>query len=294
MSVPTARCRACYEVESSFSLRDTVVIMPFINYISAVLIEDDWKYFEGYNMKLTLTAISILTALLLFSCREKEEEPQEQHVQPPQQISAGANVHTVVIQEVVQASAYTYLKVKEKDRDYWIAITKRDIEAGETLSFAGGLEMKNFESKDLKRTFETIYFVDKIIGDEPLSTISKQSVEMPHRMKPVIEKKEISIEPIEGGITIGELFSNKDSYANKTVLVKGQVTKVNRAILGKNWVHLQDGTSGSGKYDLTITTQDEVSLGDVVTFEGKIVLNKDFGAGYAYDVLIEDAKQQVE
>ena len=98
----------------------------------------------------------------------------------------------------------------------------------------------------------------------------------------------------EGGITIGELFSNKDSYANKTVLIKGQVTKVNRAIMGKNWVHLQDGTSGSGNYDLTITTQDEVSPGDVVTFEGKIALNKDFGAGYAYDVLMEDAKRQAE
>jgi len=64
--------------------------------------------------------------------------------------------------------------------------------------------------------------------------------------------------------------------------------------MGRNWVHLQDGTSGSGNYDLTITTQDEVSLGEVVTFEGMIVLNKDFGAGYAYDVLMEEAKQQDE
>ena len=113
-------------------------------------------------------------------------------------------------------------------------------------------------------------------------------------MKPAIDKKEISIEPVEGGISIGELFSNKDSYANKTVLIKGHVTKVNRGIMGSNWVHLQDGTSGSGKYDLTITTQDEVSVGDIVTFEGMIVLNKDFGSGYAYDVLMEKAKQQAE
>lgn len=245
-------------------------------------------------MKLTLTAISFLTALLLFSCREKEEEPQEQYVQPPQQSSAVANVHTVVVQEVIQARAYTYLNVKEKDSDFWIAITKREIEAGETFSFAGGLAMKNFESKDLQRTFETIYFVDKIAENEPLPSAGKQSEEIPHRMKPAIDKKEISIEPVEGGISIGELFSNRDSYANKTVLIKGQVTKVNRAIMGRNWVHLQDGTSGSGNYDLTVTTQDEVSLGEVVTFEGMIVLNKDFGAGYAYDVLMEEAKQQAE
>jgi hypothetical protein len=198
-----------------------------------------------------------------------------------------------VVQEVIQASKYTYLKVKEKDRAFWIAIAKREIEAGETISYAGGLEMKNFESKDLQRTFETIYFVDKI-SDQPSVPAGHPSIEMPHGMKPVIDKKEISIEPIEGGITIGELFSNKDSYANKTVRIRGQVTKVNRAILGKNWVHLQDGTSGSGSFDLTVTTQEEVSVGDVVTFEGTIVLDKDFGAGYAYDVLMEEAKRQAE
>ena len=255
-------------------------------------------------MKLALAAISILTVLSLFSCRQKEQELREQQAQAQQQIQsqehdhpqqqAGLNLRTGVVQEVLQASAYTYLKLKEKDRDYWIAITKREIKAGATVSFVGGLEMKNFESKDLQRTFETIYLVDKIDGDESLTSAGKQSEEIPHRMKPAMDKKEISIEPVEGGTTIGELFSNKDSYANKTVLIKGQVTKVNRAIMGKNWVHLQDGTSGSGNYDLTITTQDEVSIGDVVAFEGTIVLNKDFGAGYVYDVLMEEAKRQAE
>jgi len=271
-----------------------VDMMPFIHYINVVLKEDAWNYFEGNKMKLTLTAILVLTALLLFSCREKEEKPQEQPVQPPQQTGAGANVHTVVVKEVIQASAYTYLKVKENDRDFWIAITKREIEIGETLSFAGGLEMKNFESKDLQRTFETIYFVDKIDSNQPSPSAGNPSIEMPHGKKPVIGQKEISIEPVEGGITIGELFSNRDSYANKSVLIKGQVTKVNRAIMGRNWIHLQDGTSGSGSYDLTVTTQDEVSVGDVVTFEGTIVLKKDFGAGYAYDVLMEKAKRQAQ
>ena len=245
-------------------------------------------------MKLTLTAILVFAALLLSSCRGKEEEQQGQYVQPPQQNIAGANVRTVVVQEVIQASGYTYLKVKENDSDLWVAITKREIKVGETFSFADGLAMKNFTSKELQRTFETIYFVSKISGNEPSLSGSKQSEVNPHRTKPTMGKKEISIEAVEGGISIGELFSNRDSYANKTVLIKGQVTKVNRAIMGKNWVHLQDGTSGSGEFDLTITTQDEVRVGDIVTFEGLIVLNKDFGSGYAYEVLMEEAKQQAE
>jgi len=121
-------------------------------------------------------------------------------------------------------------------------------------------------------------------GDEPSGT-------SPHT-KAVVERLEISLERADGGITIGELFSNRQSYANKTVRIRGQVTKVNRAIMGKNWVHVQDGTSDAGDYDLTITTIDDAKPGETVTFAGKIVLNKDFGSGYAYDVLMEEAQRQ--
>ena len=243
-------------------------------------------------MKLILTAISILLALTSLSCREKDQEQQAQQQQQMQQGSAAADLHTVVVQEVIQATSYTYLNVKEADRDFWIAINKREIEPGTTISFADGLEMNNFQSKDLKRTFEKIYFVNRIVGGG--STSTQRSMSMPHQMKPEPEKKEISIEPAVGGITIGELFANRDSYADKTVLVKGQVTKVNRAIMDKNWIHLQDGTSNSDNFDLTVTTTEEVNVGDVVTFEGKITLNKDFGAGYSYEVIMEEAKLQAQ
>ena len=242
-------------------------------------------------MKFTLTAISIVLALVSLSCREKDQEQQAQQ-QNMQQREATVDVHTAVVQEVIQATSYTYLKVKEEDKDFWIAINKREIEVGAKVSFMGGLEMKNFQSKDLQRTFETIYFVNRIIGYE--SSTTQQPMSMPQQTKPEPEKMEVSIEPAEGGITIGELFANRDSYADKTVLIKGQVTKVNRAIMDKNWVHLQDGTSDSGNFDLTITTNEEVNVGDIVTFEGKITLNKDFGAGYSYEVLMEQAKLQTQ
>lgn len=250
-------------------------------------------------MKLTLTAISILLALSSLSCRQKEEEQEQQKVAQPlqnvqmqQDAAAAAELHTAVVQEVIQATSYTYMKVKEADNEFWIAVTKRQIEPGATISFADALEMTNFQSKDLKRTFDKIYFVSRIVGDD--SSESQQSMSMPLRMKPELEKKEISIEPAQGGVTIGELFANRDSYADKTVLVKGQVTKVNRAIMDRNWVHLQDGTSDSGSFDLTVTTSDDVKVGDVVTFEGKIALNKDFGAGYMYEVIMEEAKLQTK
>ncbi|MEI7897164.1 MAG: hypothetical protein WCJ26_09020 [bacterium] len=57
----------------------------------------------------------------------------------------------------------------------------------------------------------------------------------------------------------------------------------------KNWIHIQDGTEFSGKFDLTVTTDAEAAVGQTITLEGKITLNKDFGYGYAYEVLMEDA-----
>jgi hypothetical protein len=243
-------------------------------------------------MKFTLTAILILLVLTSLSCREKKQQQAQQQNVDARQGVATADLHTAVVQEVIQATSYTYLKVKEADSDYWIAVTKRQIEPGTTISFAEGLEMNNFQSKDLKRTFAKIYFVNRIIGGESITT--QRTMSMPHQTRPEPEKKDISIEPAEGGVTIGELFTNRDSYTGKTVLIKGQVTKVNRAIMDRNWVHLQDGTSDSGSFDLTVTTADDVKVGDVVMFEGKIALNKDFGAGYYYEVIMEEARLQAQ
>ncbi len=247
-------------------------------------------------MKFTLAAISVLAAMVMFSCKPKEGQPQQQGGQAPPQMSAhppiAADLHTGVVQEVLQANAYTYLNVRENDVNSWIAVTKREIKTGQTVSFVGGLEMKNFESKDLQRTFESVFFVDRLLDEQAAASASQQPAAMAHQGTPSVDKKEIAIEPAAGGITIGELFSNRQAYAGKTVLIKGQVTKINRAIMDRNWIHLQDGTSGSGSFDLTITTQDDATVGEVVTFEGTITLKKDFGSGYSYEVLMENAKRK--
>ena len=103
-------------------------------------------------------------------------------------------------------------------------------------------------------------------------------------------KINISIEAGEGCIKISDLFANKKSYAGKSIKVKGFVTKFNPEIMGKNWIHIQDGSEYDGDFDLTITTASQVSVGETLTFEGTIALDKDFGYGYKYDVLLEEAK----
>lgn len=104
------------------------------------------------------------------------------------------------------------------------------------------------------------------------------------------EKVNVKVEPCDGCLTIAKLMENKKSQSGKVVKVKGSVTKFNPQIMGKNWVHIQDGSEFNGTFDLTITTDLEVVVGQTVTFEGKIALDKDFGYGYSYNVLMEEGK----
>jgi len=109
--------------------------------------------------------------------------------------------------------------------------------------------------------------------------------------KPKIEKVDVNkFAAVAGGVTIADLYAKKTSFSGKTIKVKGQVTKFSPEIMNKNWVHLQDGTENGGKFDLTVTTDATVKVGDIVCFEGKITLDKDIGQGYFYDILMEDAK----
>ena len=109
-----------------------------------------------------------------------------------------------------------------------------------------------------------------------------------NQVKPV--KADISIAPCEGCVTISKLLADKKSFSGKTIKITGQVTKFLPQIMGKNWVHIQDGTEFEGGFDLTITTDQQVNVGDKMTFEGKITLDKDFGYGYFYAVLMEEGK----
>jgi hypothetical protein len=111
-----------------------------------------------------------------------------------------------------------------------------------------------------------------------------------HQARVVTEKADVKVEPCADCITIAKLLSEKQTYAGKVIKVKGQVTKFNAGIMGKNWAHIQDGTEYQDGFDLTVTTDITVSVGETVTFEGKIALDKDFGYGYVYNVLMEEGK----
>lgn len=225
----------------------------------------------------------ILFIAVLISCKSKTEQTTAENLDP--------NTHKVVVEEVIQAQTYTYLQVEEKDKEYWIATGKGEFKEDDILYYTTALEMKNFESKDLKRTFDTIYFVDKM-SDKPVKSMTNMITKSPHQNIQSKQAEDIKVTPVKDGVTIAELYSHRDDYKGKSVKIRGQVVKFNREIMGRNWVHIQDGTKYENNFDLTITTAAVVKKGDVVTFEGKITLDKDFGAGYSYSVVMEEAKEE--
>ena len=219
--------------------------------------------------------------VLLSSCKEKNQEyvPVENKTK----------AHQIKVKEVLQTSSYTYLFVNENNKDYWIAVGKADVKVNDHLYYQEALVMKDFKSEELDRTFDQILFVENI-GGMKLKNDSMPNDSL-HQQVLVQEKKPvINVDIAPNGIRIAELMKNRENYANKKVIIRGQVVKINANIMDRNWVHLKDGTSHSGKSDLTFTTLEEVNIGDVVTFEGTVAIEKEYGAGYIYPLIVEDAK----
>jgi len=225
----------------------------------------------------------LFSVLILFSCKDKETYTAINDTNA----SANNELHKIVISESTDGGTYTYLNVEENGNKYWMAIPNSEVKVGETYYYDGGMLMENFESKQLEKTFDKIIFADRIRTTEK-APVQKQVD--PHANVDTTAVVEVNIEKAENGISLEELFTNKKSFSGKSIIVRGKVVKLNKAILDKNWVHIVDGTKFEDKKSLTITTQEMVKIGDTVTFKGTIVLEKDFGQGYVYDILLEEGE----
>ncbi len=196
-------------------------------------------------------------------------------------------LHQVEAKETFDSERYTYVRVAEGNEEFWVAISKQPVEVGKQYIFQKGLMKKNFFSPEFNRVFETLYLVSDF-RPAGLST-PNSSLNAPEAINPedILKVDPSQINRPAGSVTLKDLFANMASYNGKQIVVSGKVVKVNPMIMGRNWIHIQDGTV-EGK-DLTVTTMENIPLGHVVSFEGTIALNKDFGAGYRYDIIMEGA-----
>ena len=203
----------------------------------------------------------------------------------------GADVHQVVAKETLETERYTYILVTENKEEFWIAVAKRDIKIGNTYYYRNGLKKTDFYSQEFKRTFPVLYLVGNIIdqSEHPGGNIS-QSASTQNPTSPATKIESIDV---PNRIKLSDLFKNKNNFNQKKIIVSGSCVKANYQIMNRNWFHIQDGSTHDGKnLDLTITSQDQIQVGDKVVFEGVISLQKDFGAGYKYEIIMEDAKKK--
>ena len=236
-----------------------------------------------------------------------------------------ADTVTGTVLEAMNASGYTYMNVDTGKEKIWVAIPATEVKKGDKVTYHQGMVMPDFHSKTLDRSFKKIIFSSGLAsqgGGNPHKDVSMS----PHgkkggsdsfadavkaeagpaapaqptpqisggsagAMAPFMETK---VEKATGdnGYTVAEIFSKAKELSGKKIRVKGKIVKYNPNIMGKNWIHLQDGTGDpmSNTHDLVVTTGDKLSTEDILTIEGTLVTNKDFGAGYKYAVIIEEAK----
>jgi len=190
--------------------------------------------------------------------------------------------------ERLEASPYCYLRLKTAKGEVWTAVPEAKAEKGSEVTVSNAVLMTDFESKTLKRTFAQVYF-------GTLANAGAAAGANPHgQAQPAKPVKVGKVAKASGADarTVGEVWAQKQALKGKTVTVRAKVVKVTKGIMGKNWLHLQDGSGDKkkGTNDLTATSQAEAAPGDTVTIQGVVQTDKDFGAGYVYAVIIEDAK----
>lgn len=215
-----------------------------------------------------------------------ETKPAPSHAAPAAPAEDPLSVKGTVL-ESMDAGAYTYLKLKTADGEVWAAVAKTTVKTGTDVTITGISRMDGFESKTLGRTFDRIWF-GALAGDAGAMAARHAAASTAPAEGVVKVEKAAGAD----GRTVAEVWADRAALKGKPVAVRGKVVKFNADIMGKNWIHLRDGSGSPAAKDndLTVTTDAMAKVGDVVTATGAVTVDKDFGAGYAYAVILEGAK----
>jgi len=188
--------------------------------------------------------------------------------------------------ETLESGGYTYINIEKDGNKTWVAIPQTKVSVGQEMSFKPGSVMTNFTSKSLNRTFETIIFSSGVQGKAQTSSVEKKAA-----VKTPIKVTKVKKAEGPDSYTVAELYEKQSELDKKTIVLSGTVVKFSAAIMGKNWIHIQDGSGdvSKGTNDLLVTSQETLAIGNTVTLKGTFSKDRDFGSGYKYAVIIEDA-----
>jgi hypothetical protein len=206
--------------------------------------------------------------------------------------------------EVLDTDAFTYMRLRTAKGETWAAVSKAAVKKGEQVTIDNPTVMQNFQSKSLKRTFDTIV-MGRLAG-APGAPAPAMAAGAPHAgvdmsqfhggagKAPEVEIGKVAKADGANGRTVAEVYANRVALKDKPVAVRAKVVKVNAGVMGRNWVHLRDGSGSAadGSNDLLVTSKDEPKVGDLVVAKGTVKTDVNLGSGYAYKVLVEAASFQ--
>ncbi len=235
-------------------------------------------------------SLLLATAVIFSACQDKPAKKATE-----QQMSNIAYEGKVV--STMDVGNYTYVELENNGQKSWAAGPVTSVKPGDMIVLGDGAIMTDFHSKGLDRTFKSILFTGKIRVEGSTAGSAAESShagtpDAPHANLDAPKKG--SVEKAKGGYTVEELYAKKADLSGKAIEVRGKVMKANANIMGTNWYHLQDGTGEGATSDLMVTSQDQAVVGDIVVVKGNLILDKDFGAGYKYDVIIDGAELKAE
>jgi hypothetical protein len=249
--------------------------------------------------RLVLAAVAASLLSVLAGCSKSADEPAAENAALSTPVPPGMVRGEVL--ETMNSGGYTYVFMDTGQDQRWVAALETTVEVGDVVQTDPGMVMTGFTSKTLDRTFNAIYFVS---GLENLSRGTQPAAQAtgelpaghPDISSDAPATAAAAVEAYEDGMDIAYVYANTDQLAGNEITLRGKVVKYNPGILGWNFIHIQDGSgdAAAGNNDLIVTTKASTAVGETIVLTGNIVLDKDFGAGYSYPVLLEDARITAE
>lgn len=264
---------------------------------------------------------SVLAIALALAACKKSEPPAPPPALPGAAPAAQPANLTGKVAERIDAAPYSYLRLTTATGEVWAAVPQTNVANGTEVTVEGPMPMDGWESKTLNRRFEKLVFgtlqgqarvagpgsAGGVQGGMPPGAPAGTPAGMPpggaapgmaaqHAAAATgpSDVGDVKVDKATGSDarTVAEIHAQRAQLKEKKVTVRGKVVKFSAGIMGRNWVHLRDGTGAQdkGTNDVTVTTGDTAAIGDVVVAKGLVRIDKDFGSGYAYPVILEDAK----